>query len=238
MKNKLIFLLACVFALSCGKTTPDPDPVPPTPPPPNPVEGTTKAVLLLPARNEACYSGLAVSNQMSTVSFKWSASTNAENYTLVLKNLLTADVFSKTIETTQTELTIARNTPFTWYIQTKSSKNADIVESEVWKFYNAGVATYSYAPYPADLIYPAMKQNVASTNLVTLTWDGADADYDISSYSIYLGTTKNPDLIKSGQTENSYHLTVSPHTTYYWKIITKDSKGNTSESATFDFTVL
>ena len=75
--------------------------------------------------------------------------------------------------------------------------------------------------------------------LPVLEWAGGDSDgaSDLITYSIYLGTNSNPTTLIGtvAQPGNvspiSYALTqtLSTSTTYYWKVVPKDSKGATPD---------
>ena len=238
MKYRAILFFFCLLALGCGKK---PDPAPdPTPEPKPPTGATTKAVLLLPLKNEVCYTGTIFSAAMSEVTFKWTESASVESYTIVVTNLTTGNSFVQTpIKATQTTMGLARNTPYSWLIKTKSSIDGAVLESETWKFYNAGDGVAAYAPYPADLLTPTLGQNVTATaGKVTLTWTSSDPDGDISKHEVYFGTASNPPIVSASHTSASYQVNVASGTKYYWKIVTIDVAGNTSTSAIYHFTVL
>jgi hypothetical protein len=56
---------------------------------------------------------------------------------------------------------------------------------------------------------------------------------------VYFGTDASPQTIISADQEGtSYTPTLTPGTTYYWKIVAKDSHGGTSESAVWSFTAI
>lgn len=229
MRYLSILIFLCSVFLSCKKSS-DPEPV----------KQPGKAVLLFPAQNEACTSGTIISDTQSSIEFKWNRSDNTDSYDLVLKNLETG--ISSTYPTAannQLNINLSRNTPYSWYIISKSASNGTPIQSEVWKFYNAGPASIFYAPYPADGMVPIMGSSVTATGgKITLDWNGSDADNDIVSYNVYFGTTANPTLL-SGNLVNSIlnDVTVVSNTTYYWKVLTKDSKGNTSDSGNYQFRV-
>lgn len=194
--------------------------------------------LISPANNEACTTGTVISDTESKVSFSWQTATHADSYQLTVTNLLTQAQQTQTISTTSAELTLKRNTPYSWYITSKSSKNPTTANSTTWKFYNAGPASSTYPPYPAEIISPTLGQTVTPTNgKINLQWRGSDADNDIINYDIYLGTSHiNPILIKSQHaTSTLADVAVNANTTYYWKVITRDAQGNTSDSGLFEF---
>ncbi len=85
-------------------------------------------------------------------------------------------------------------------------------------------------PTPAD---GAIDQPVD----VILRWSGGDPDInDTVSYDVYFGTTSDPPLISSDQPDTFYIPgLLSSYTTYYWKIISKDSNGSTSIGPLWQF---
>jgi len=53
-----------------------------------------------------------------------------------------------------------------------------------------------------------------------------------------LGTTNSPSVLQSNLTTSVLNnVTVNSAVTYYWKVVTKDLKGNTSDSGVYSFTV-
>ncbi|MBC8051983.1 MAG: hypothetical protein H7Y13_02865 [Sphingobacteriaceae bacterium] len=224
----IIFLLFALVACKGKKSAPA---VVPTP---------GSAVLVSPAANATCNQGAVVSTTESTVLLTWSASANTETYDITIKNLATGVSTLKTSTATQLSVNLNQNTPYSWYVTSKSSQTSATKKSETWKFYNAGTAVSFYAPFPADLILPTNGQIVTATASKTvLDWNGSDTDNDIAGYDVLMGTTNaNMSVIKSNLTESiANDVTVASGLTYYWQVKTKDSKGNTSTSDTFTFKV-
>ncbi|WP_379087347.1 hypothetical protein [Pedobacter sp. UC225_65] len=219
MKKYLFICLLCLVVIGCEKT-------------PKVIDPPTKAVLALPNNNETCISGTIISPTLSSISFKWTASQNAESYVLTIKNLESGSIITQTTTTTEIPVTLSRNTPYSWSVTAKSSRTSTTAQSEVWKFYNAGEALSFYTPFPAEMASPTMGQRITPTaGKITLQWVGSDVDNDIVNYDIYLGTNANPTLLKSNQVDHALaDVAVNAGTTYYWKVITRDSKGNTSDS--------
>lgn len=230
MRNILLLIPLILIAASCKKkndVTVEP-----------PAKNLAKAELALPAQNEPCTNGTEISDTQSSILFKWNAATNAESYDVVLKNLET------NLSTTyaaganlQLAVILARNVPFSWYVVSKSATINLPAQSDTWKFYNSGLATVFYAPYPADALVPAMGAKLtAVNNKIILDWNGSDADNDIVAYDIYFGTTATPVLL-SANVINSIlaDVAVNANTLYYWRVTTKDAKGNTSDSGVYQF---
>ena len=107
-------------------------------------------------------------------------------------------------------------------------------------FYNAGNQTH-YAPFPAQVIAPLSGQTVSldANNEITLSWQGADIENDIISYELYTANTSVNDLVLV-QSSLAGSYTTNDFTSgdvVYWKVITEDTQGNTSDSGVFDFRV-
>lgn len=231
MKRLSIYIVLIGVFCSCSNTD-----TPSTPPTPILPEA---AILITPLKNESCNNGVVISETTSTIRFTWEASKNTDSYELCVKNLLNNEVIAQIAATNYFELILKRNTPYSWYVNSKSSKTKEISKSETWKFFNAGLAATNYVPFPAEIVAPKMNVVVIpSGGNVTLNWTGFDIDNDIVGYDIYFGTTSTPPLFQSnvGSTVNSLNVPVTSNT-YYWKVITKDKNGNSSDSGMFKFIV-
>lgn len=73
---------------------------------------------------------------------------------------------------------------------------------------------------------------------VSLSWQAAsDPNGNVVTYDVYFGTETTPvTVVSSSQTGTTYSPTLAANTTYYWKVVAKDGKGGTSESAVWSFT--
>jgi hypothetical protein len=232
MRNQFIILvlLSACLLLGCGKHSNNN---------PAPANDPGQATLTFPLQNSSCTTGTVLSNTQSSITFNWLASANTESYEIDIKNLLTNTTTSQTATNNQLTVSLSRNTPYSWYVVSKSSQSTKTAQSAVWKFYNSGLGATSHPPFPADLTAPGLAQNVTATsNAINLTWGGSDADNDITDYDVYFGTAATPPLLKSGVTDMFLNnVSVTSVTTYYWKIVTKDSQGNTSDSDIYQFKV-
>jgi len=198
-----------------------------------------KAALTFPAKDAICTTGTVLSATQSNITFTWNTAANTTSYDFTLKNLITAAIITQTTTNTQLTVNLLRNTPYSWYVTSKSTKTNETAQSEVWKFYNSGPATVSYPPFPADIISPVMGQNINATNgKINLTWAGNDVDNDITSYEVYFGDTTIPPLLQANLTTPVLNnVNVVPGKTYYWKIVTKDAAGNMSTSSLSQFSI-
>lgn len=217
-----LFLFLLILCIGCRK---DPEPLP------------AKAVLLLPRNNEICADGVIISASRTKILFKWEASKNSDSYVLSIKNLESGQISSHSTDKTQLELELDRNLAYSWFISSKNNKVSQEVSSDLWKFYNPAPAQTSFSPFPAELTAPRYGEVIPlSTAAVTLRWSATDPDGDIDSYDVYLGNTSVPVLYRSGlKTAVLADLALDRNKTYYWKIITRDTKGNRSNSDVYVF---
>ena len=228
MRNVLIFLLLIFIFTACKKNKPEPEnkgePAPVT--------------LLFPFQNSLCNVGTDSTDTESDVVFEWSVDENADEYELVLKNLNTGDSISETTSELKMKLRILRSTPYAWYIISKSSKSQKTGRSETWMFYNAGEAIENYAPFPAGIVSPKMAETLNGVSSVSLIWSGNDVDGDITGYDVYFGTTSDPPALQTNfQDTTINNIPVVANTIYYWEIITKDARGNSSNSGVYQFKI-
>lgn len=198
-----------------------------------------KAVQVFPVQNAACTTGTVLNGTSSAIMFSWNIAANTDNYRLGIKNLLTQTIHYKSTTATQLTDTLLRNTPYSWFVVSRSKNSADTAKSDTWKFYNAGLGTIAYAPFPADITFPQLNQTVTATaGKINLLWNGSSIDNNITGYDIYLGTSAAPPLLQAnitGMILNS--ISVTSGTTYYWRVVTKDAIGNTSDSGLSVFKV-
>lgn len=193
-------------------------------------------VLVFPHQDSLCNEGENPTPNESTVFFEWVPNNNAQNYRLTIENLDSGVVSQYDTQDFIFPVTIERAVPFRWSVAYQLQ--GETKESAMWNFYNAGPGIQTYAPFPAEIISPTMAQNVASTNSVTLTWNGNDLDDDITNYDVYFGIDNPPSINASDLVDEQLTVTVIPGTIYYWNIVTKDSAGNSSESGIYQFRVL
>ncbi len=206
--------------------------------PPGPPES---ARLVFPETNSECTTGQSINTTTSRVEFRWSASENTETYELRVTNLNTSITQTIGTKALTARLPIEKGAPFSWLVRSRNSKVSQTALSQTWRFYNAGFQT-THAPFPTEIIAPKLAASVFKdiNNEVTLKWSGADVDNDIEGYEVYFSTEMPPAaLIASPSSDDTDEkVSVLPNTVYYWKVLTKDSKGNTSDSGIFEFKVL
>jgi hypothetical protein len=225
MKGRYLYFLL-LGLLACQKDSPPPA-----------VTEPGKAVLVFPQQNSVCMEGTVLSPAESSVEFKWNGSENTDTYEITVKNLLTAEIRTASTEAQNVELTLSRNTPYSWFITSRSRQTGVATQSDIFRFYNSGPGKVSYAPFPAEIVSPAMGQSLSGPR-VNLDWNGNDADGDLTGYDVYLGTSKTPELIRVNLQDSKFDaVLVKENTLYYWRVVSRDARGNTSDSGVFQFRV-
>ena len=229
MRKYISILLVAIAVISCAIP---PDLLIPAP---------AAVTLLAPATNEACAAGTVLSDSITRIKFSWTSVTDAESYDITIKNLLTGTSLTQGATTNSIEVAVKRNTPFSWFVTSKTTKTTKTTDSNIWKFYTTGPVQIFYTPFPAEAVSPAIGQQISATaNKISLIWKGMDVDNDISSYDVYFGTDANPPILQSklgATTTIVSDISVVVGTKYYWRVVTKDAKGNSSSSEIFQFTV-
>lgn len=227
MRNWL-FLGFVIFLSSCGGGDDGPPPSP---------EG---AVLVFPEQNSECTTGVDINETQSQVTFEWQPAMNTNRYTVTVINLITN--IPQAISTTNTSaaLSIEKGAPFSWSVLSSNSGSDETATSESWLFYNAGPQT-TYAPFPAQIELPVAGSTIQAdgNGQVILSWSGADVEGDIVNFEVYFSQMTPPEtLFAITEAEISQVVVnVASGVTYYWKVVTIDGQGNTSDSGVFDFKV-
>lgn len=199
------------------------------------------ANLTSPANNTACLTGTDVDANSASITFTWQAAHNADSYDLVVKNLISAQTSTYSVSGTSKYLVLNKTQPYSWYVISKSSKTSDSVKSDTWKFYVAGNASSSYAPFPATIISPATNAVVASNGsspvTVVFQWVGSAVNNDIAFYTVYLDTQDASTVVVKSTAASTASMSLAAGKTYYWRVVTTDAAGNSSDSGVFSFSI-
>ena len=188
------------------------------------------AKLTKPANNSECL-------EVEAVKFEWNKSNDTTSYTIVIKNLLNSEIKSQTTTSNSAEITLNKGNPYSWYIISTNTSTATAT-SDKWKFYLSGEAQKNHAPFPADILAPRPGETV-NAGAIQLSWSFSDVDSsDTHSFDVYLDTKDGSSVNTSNHTYSKKIVTLSNPGTYYWKIVTKDNHGSTSDSGVSTFIVI
>lgn len=229
MRRLIIFSLFIVI-LGCGGDSADIEPT---------VVDPTQATLVFPNQNSECLSGVILDDEKSIITFEWVSGEHTDYYDLKLKNLITGSEISyRVAASNEISITVERGVPYSWFVISISDSSSVRVQSETWKFYNARQGESSYAPFPAEMLSPSNGTSINASDNITLDWNGSDVDGDIESYELYFGENNPPKIYETNIQEDILNnITVVSGKTYYWKVHTIDSQGNSSISDVSKFTV-
>ncbi|MBT8205158.1 MAG: hypothetical protein KJP14_08775 [Eudoraea sp.] len=225
--RKIILFCIGVLLLGCSKDSPP--------------KGPEAALLTFPERNSECTTGTDLNAVTSQVEFRWQTAKFTDTYELRVTNVNSGVSQTVTTAALSARLPLEKGALHRWNVLTRNEKTEVVATSDTWQFYNAGTET-SYAPFPAEIVSPESGASVIRdiNNEITLQWIGADVDNDIAGYEIYMDTNNPPATIVGSPSVsiNSIQVTAASESVYYWKVITRDREGNTSDSGVFSFRAL
>lgn len=179
-------------------------------------------------------------------SFSWQTAVDADGdsvtYDLFLDtNTTPVTKLGSNLTNNSFELTSDLNegTTYYWFVTAKDS-NGNSTTSKIFSF--TTLVPENQAPARFDLL--TLENNTENASLTpSFTWmEAIDPDDDPVSYDFLLGTDENPEtIIAEGIADATFNVTdeLLNNTTYYWKVVAKDQRGNTSVSnQIFSFTTL
>jgi hypothetical protein len=173
----------------------------------------------------------------------WSVATDPEGdpvtYDLILDNNINPDTV---IATSLNETEFIFNSPlqfsekYYWKVVAKDSYG-NTTESNVFSF-----TTIANKP-PNDFLLLTLINGANDIELTPrLTWSVAtDPEGDPVTYDLILDNNTNPDTVIAtslNETEFIFSSSLRYSEDFYWKVIAKDSYGNTTESDVFSFTTI
>jgi hypothetical protein len=187
----------------------------------DPSQGTT---LSAPTLSSPANGATGVATSGATLS--WSAVSGATSYDLYAGSSNPPSYVGNVTSTSSSLSGMASGTTYYWYVVAKNT-SATSAASSTWSF-----TTQGSAPAAPSLSSPANGATSVSTS-AALAWSSASG---ATSYDVYFGTSSSPSYVT-----NTGSLTYSPGmtngTTYYWKIVARNSTGTTS-SSTWSFTTV
>ena len=228
MDQKVMFWAWCLAAVLVVSCTQEPSP-------PGPVS------LLTPAVDESCASGPILPDGTRSVSFSWTPSDHTDTYTVSVLQIDNTQIRSEVVSQTTTVFNLPTYKAYSWQVIASNKEVTETSLSERRFFFVAGTLTAGVPQTPAALQpTPGSRFARPSSGQVLLSWQSADADGDLSRYTLYVDTQPIPlqEVVLTGPLANTYQLAVTPQTTYYWQVKVEDAQGNTALSPVFDFKVL
>lgn len=96
----------------------------------------------------------------------------------------------------------------------------------------------NYPPITPSAPYPPQGGTDIQTS-TQLSWECLDPDGDSLFFDIYLDTVQSPSLVESNRYESYYQpVELRYNSTYYWKIVARDSYGNQAIGPVWSFSTV
>ncbi|MFD2873087.1 hypothetical protein ACFS5N_11445 [Mucilaginibacter ximonensis] len=92
------------------------------------------ATLILPAKDQIYTGGNSLPNSQTYTEFKWSTVKNAYTYDLIIKNLSTGLIITKTTGTNDNWIILPNKTSFSWYVIARTAQTETYSISDTWDF--------------------------------------------------------------------------------------------------------
>lgn len=230
----LIYTFALLILTACSGDGGGSDPGTPAPPAPTPAPSA--ANLIFPEDNTECNEGEVLNEEQSSVVFRWSAAENTDSYQITVTNLNTNTPSTVSATGTETPITIDRGTPYSWFVVSRANGTSESATSTTARFFNQGPGIENYAPFPATAINP-IRGSTIDPGTLQLQWEGGDIDDDLVDFEVFLDTSNPPASVLTSTSENQTEASVQSGQIYYWRVISRDNAGNSSQSEIFQFSV-
>ncbi len=176
-------------------------------------------------------------NQSTALTFAWHGgdpdSGDVATYAFYLSTDSMPSLYKDSItDTTYQVDTLHPNTQYYWQI-IAHDMHGSTTQGPVWNF------TTKANQSPNTPSNPSPTDNATDQPVwLTLSWTGGDPDAgDTVKYDVYLGTETSPSKIASNQEQTSYPASgLDYNKTYYWKVVARDNKGDTTAGPVWRFT--
>ena len=178
----------------------------------------------------------------NAVKFEWHKSAdpdnNSVNYRLEVSETdsFSSVVYSETSTGSSKIIVLPKGKIYHWRVKSVDSKEAESNFTSVSQFITEGEGTTNNLPFLPVLTYPVINTEIEDLN-VTLSWTAHDVDMDELIFDVYLDTNSNPTTkVSENLTTTNYTANnLTADTTYYMKVIVKDSKGGITIGQIWNF---
>lgn len=228
MWKKIAFSFSSLLLIACSDATDLSGPVP------------QDFDLVFPSNNSLCLEGVIQNDLQSQITFDWSYSEYATSYELTVTNLSTDEENTYSVTESSKDVVLNHYEPYMWNVTAVGENPEQFVESDTWKFYLAGEAETTYAPFPAELISPRSGATVIlNDSQAVLNWSVSDVDDDLETIEVYLDTNTGAgrllESVDFSQQNQQITATLEDDTVYYWRVRAIDAEGNRSDSGIYAF---
>lgn len=180
----------------------------------------------------------------NAVTFKWSASSDAEGNNILYKfqvaedNQFNTGVINRQTASTEVSVNLKKGQAYYWHVLAFDSENAQSNYSPTYSFYTEGDPVTNHLPFLPEAVNPLYDVTIDTAN-AQLEWTASDPDTgDTLSYDVYLDTVDPPQVKVAGDisaTTFDASGTVQATTSYYWQVVVKDNKGGETQGQIWKF---
>lgn len=129
--------------------------------------------------------------------------------------------------------TLGYNTTYFWKIEVDDGNGYEI-SSDVWSFSTAA----NQAPATPSLLSPADEDTLDAYS-AELAWSCTDPENDDLTYNVYFDNSNASTLVSENQSATSWSTgDLTLNTSYFWKVVAKDSYGNQTTGDVSSFTTI
>ena len=172
--------------------------------------------------------GNVISGTSTTLS--WLTASGATQYDVYFGTSSNPPLYTNTGETSLDVSSLSLNTTYYWKVVAKNTCGNTADSSGTWHFRTGACGS---PPGSFALLSPSNGTTISGTS-TTLSWGTA---WGVTSYDVYFGTSSNPPLYTNTGGTSLGVSGLSLNTTYYWKVVAKNTCGNTADSSgTWSFT--
>ena len=159
----------------------------------------------------------------------WTAASGATSYDVYFGTGSSPALYQNTTSTSLAVSGLANSTTYYWRVVPKNSCGS-AASTATQSFTTA--ASSCTLPSAATLSSPANSATGVAT-ATTLSWTAASG---ATSYDVYFSNSSSPAFKQNTTTTSLSVSALSAGTTYYWRVVAKNSCGSAASSATFSFT--
>ncbi|WP_338357840.1 hypothetical protein [Yeosuana marina] len=228
MKQFFKFIVLSLALFGCSGGSGDDNPAPPV----SKNNAPSIPALVYPTNNLLCINNV--------LEFEWNASTDIDGDGITYKIEIAKDnqfsqiAFNTTLSTTKKTYTLEKGTAYYWRVQAIDSKNKSSNYSSIFNLYTEGVGVSNHLPFAPESVKPELN-STENFGDITLEWLGSDVDNDPLTFDVYFGASNPPILISENQNTQSFVVSTTASTTYYWKVVVKDNKGGEAIGQVWEF---
>ena len=226
MRNLFIVILSSLFLLSCsGDDNNVAQFVNSSPSIPG---------LVFPTNNLVCTN--------FNLEFDWNIAVDTDgdsvSYTvdIATDNTFATVLFTATTAETVNTFTLEKGTTYFWRVKAIDSEGNESDYSDTQTFFTEPDAGVNTVPNTPSVVSPSLGERVSGST-ITLDWDATDADSDALLYDVYFGDTNPPILVSENIDVSTFDATISANTTYYWRVVVKDSHQSATIGQVWSFRV-